>query len=272
MSQRALPAALLALLLPACEPGRAPASGPDISAEGSPAAAAQPTDPRAPRIAAETPATARTVLAELFTSEGCSSCPPADDVLAALDRDLGPHGLITLSFHVDYWNELGWPDPYSSPLYTARQRAYATAFGERGVYTPQLVIAGREGFVGSNAAQARDSIRALLAAPSPAPSIHLEAERESPTTLRVRWSTTLPPGSRLYLAAVEPSTTTRVPRGENAGRTLHHVHIVRALDSAPEREGNRLLTVSTPTALQAVAWIQSPDLTIPAATKATPLN
>ena len=264
MSQRrALRAALLALLLPACEPGRAPAS---IAPDSPPPPVAQPTN------SAPHPSISRTVLAELFTSEGCSSCPPADDVLAALDRDLAPHGLITLSFHVDYWNDLGWPDPYSSPLFTARQRTYATAFGERGVYTPQLVIAGREAFVGSDAQRARAAIHAQLDSAKPSVALHLEAKRESPTSLRVRWSTALPRDSRVYLAAVEPSSTTRVPRGENAGRTLRHVQVVRALDSAPEPEGNRLLTVSTPAPLQAVAWIQSPDLTILAATEATPTD
>jgi hypothetical protein len=264
MSQRALRTAFLAVLLPACEPGRAPASNPDISPDSPPPSVAHPTDPSA------RPSIRRTVLAELFTSEGCSSCPPADDVLAALDRDLAPHGLITLSFHVDYWDDLGWPDPYASPAFTARQRAYATAFGERGVYTPQLVIAGTQPLLGSDAQRARDAIQDQLESPSPAVPLHLEATRESPTSLRVHWSTNLPPNARLHLAAVEPTATTRVPRGENAGRTLRHIHIVRALDSAAEPEGNRLLTVSTPTPLQAVAWIQSPTLEVLAATQATP--
>jgi hypothetical protein len=266
MSQRPLRAALLALLLPACEPGRAPASGPDITPESPSPSVNQPTDHSA------NPSTTRTVLAELFTSEGCSSCPPADDVLAALDRDLAPHGLIALSFHVDYWDDLGWPDPYASPLFTARQRTYATAFGERGVYTPQLVIAGREGFVGSDAHRARAAIRAQLESTTVTIPLRIEAKRESPTSLRVHWSTALPPGTRLYLAAVEPTATTRVPRGENAGRTLRHIQVVRALDSAAEPEGNRLLTVSTPTSLQAVAWIQSPTLEVLAATEATPTD
>lgn len=274
------------LILAGCDTSRAPTGAPSVV---HPTAAARggtddrtdpPSAPAAPSAASASSAApsgaaldAPVVLAELFTSEGCSSCPPADAVLAELDRDLAPHGLITLSFHVDYWDELGWPDPFSSPLFSARQRAYANHFGARGVYTPQLIISGRETIVGSHAADARATIRDHLTHASPTIPIQLEAERESPTTLRIHWSTPhTPPGTRLHLAAVSPSATTRVPRGENAGRTLHHVQVVRALETTTAPEGTRVLTVANPAAtdLLAVAWLQSADLTIQGATRATP--
>ena len=152
-----LPAPLLLVCsaLPlACDANRAPTGTASViqPEPGAPPASRSASGNLHPDYRPPPSGTTHAVLAELFTSEGCSSCPPADEVLAALDRDLSPHGLITLSFHVDYWNDLGWPDPYSSPTFTTRQRAYADAFGERGVYTPQLVINGRSGFVGSNAA------------------------------------------------------------------------------------------------------------------------
>src|SRR5215471_1797760 len=96
---------------------------------------------------------------ELFTSEGCSSCPPADAVL----RDLSGADLYPLSFHVDYWNELGWVDPFSAVWATERQRTYARALGERGVYTPEMIVNGRDAFVGSDRAHAARSIDKALA-------------------------------------------------------------------------------------------------------------
>src|SRR6516162_9524555 len=107
------------------------------------------------------------VLVELFTSEGCSSCPPADAALAALARDpaFRTAEVIALELHVDYWNHLGWADPFSSAAFTTRQQGYAEAFGQRGTSTPQLVVDGAAELVGSNEAGARTAVAAAAREP-----------------------------------------------------------------------------------------------------------
>ncbi|MEL7087271.1 MAG: DUF1223 domain-containing protein, partial [Planctomycetota bacterium] len=101
---------------------------------------------------------------ELFTSEGCSSCPPAEAVLNRLDRDArqGHQRIFTLAFHVDYWNRLGWTDPFSDRAYSDRQRDYAVTLRERSIYTPQMVVNGTTGFVGSHARRAGQEIGRAL--------------------------------------------------------------------------------------------------------------
>ncbi len=179
------------------------------------------------------------VLVELFTSEGCSSCPPADALLARLDKTQPVPGaeVIALKEHVDYWNHLGWKDPYSSAQFSARQNAYAQAFGNDTVYTPQMIVDGRAEFVGSAEGRARQAI--AQAARAPKAAVTLEWVRRSaranaaevPLEVRIERLAGASPGDAadVYLAVTEDNLHSDVTRGENAGRKLDHIAVVREL-------------------------------------------
>ena len=171
------------------------------------------------------------VLVELFTSEGCSSCPPADAVLGQLDRS---GSAIVLSEHVDYWNSLGWKDPYSSPLFSERQSAYARHFGLSSVYTPQMVVDGGTEFVGSDSRQAEQAIgKARGQSKVPVRIVSIMVDK-SMLWVRVE-ADALPKSAKrsdLYLALVRSHSESEVTRGENAGRKLSHVGVVRILVKA----------------------------------------
>jgi hypothetical protein len=171
---------------------------------------------------------------ELFTSEGCSSCPPADDVLGELAEEASRDGrpVYTLAFHVDYWDKIGWRDPYSAAWATQYQNAYVAALQAQGLYTPQMVVNGREEFIGSHAAQARASIER---ARSKASSQQLQVRaRHEPERVVVHYDlSAVPADSVVRVALVDEEATTDVLSGENAGRRLRHVHVVRAFGSSP---------------------------------------
>lgn len=175
------------------------------------------------------------VLVELFTSEGCSDCPPADTLLERLDKSQPVAGaqLIVLSEHVDYWNHIGWKDPYSSHAYSERQGAYAARFGLSSVYTPQMVIDGKFEFVGSD--ESRAIAVAETAAQAQKVSIKLSgAHMESDGVLTVHLDAgRLPsPAARptnILLAVADESDETYVTSGENGGRTLRHIAVLRSL-------------------------------------------
>jgi hypothetical protein len=163
------------------------------------------------------------VVVELFTSEGCSSCPPADDVLRAIDET--NKSVIALEFHVDYWNELGWPDPYSKAEWSARQRAYGN--GKSGSYTPQAIIDGGEEMIGSRSPAIADAI----ARASQKPHLKVEMSRTGDSVVVRAPAFTGDDRAEMLFAIVERGHTTAVPRGENAGRTLRHGPVVRELRS-----------------------------------------
>ena len=164
---------------------------------------------------------------ELFTSEGCSSCPPADIVLSDLAQ-ASDRGIYALAFHVDYWDELGWHDRFASADNTARQQTYAHAFGRREVYTPQMVVGGIEQFTGSDRDRAWAAITRALSRP-PNVRISLRLRATGPDAMRVSYEAPgAPIGSMLNVAAVERAVSVSVRAGENAGRTLRHVNVVRA--------------------------------------------
>jgi len=164
---------------------------------------------------------------ELFTSQGCSSCPAADQLLAemASGQSYEEIDLIALSFHVDYWNRLGWKDPYSSPEYSERQYQYAEAL-EAQVYTPMLVINGKKAVVGSN----RGLVQAELTATklNMQTSISLTVNRQgSKALVTYQLTDPVPENSRLNIALVSSNISNYVPKGENSGKALTHINVVR---------------------------------------------
>jgi hypothetical protein len=161
------------------------------------------------------------VLVELFTSQGCSSCPPADALLGELAQR---PDVLALSFHVDYWNYIGWTDPFSSKEATERQRSYSRAFHRSMVYTPQVVVAGRLEMVGSD----RSAVEAAIRQASGAATVAPRFLSDPGSGMRVA----IPAGSpakpaTIWLAFIDSRHTTPVRRGENAGATLTNYNVVR---------------------------------------------
>jgi hypothetical protein len=171
------------------------------------------------------------VLVELFTSEGCSSCPPADALLSRLlsTQPVADTEVIPLEFHVDYWDRLGWKDPFSSAAFTNRQQSYSSVFGGDRVYTPQMVVDGAAEVVGSDEKLAVDAIR--RAAARPHVPLGVSATTRKSAALRVSVAAPAAPGDSepvdIVAALVEDGLTTSVTRGENRGRTLTHAAVVR---------------------------------------------
>jgi len=198
-----------------------------LSTFGRSTSVAAPRDPGSPP---------RLVIVELFTSEGCSSCPPADSLLKELSEQQKMTGvqIVALEEHVDYWNHLGWKDPYSAAEFSQRQSDYAQVFGTDGVYTPQMVVDGQSELVGSRSLAAREAIQ--KAANQPKAEIVLrpgansspgkpafEVQIKSLGGVSVRGET------ELWVAVTETGLQTDVKAGENSGETLRHAAVVRSL-------------------------------------------
>lgn len=179
------------------------------------------------------------VVVELFTSEGCSSCPPADAVLAHLEttQPVASAEIIALGQHVDYWNRLGWADPYSSAQFSARQSEYAQVFGTNRIYTPQMIVDGKFEFVGSDMAKARGAIAKAAQAPKAtvratfAKTLAEGSSAAIPLQVRVEGLPVISAGdvAEVFLAITENRLDSKVSRGENAGRHLTHSAVVRKL-------------------------------------------
>jgi hypothetical protein len=173
------------------------------------------------------------VLVELFTSEGCSSCPPADALLAKLDQSQPIAGaeIIILGEHVDYWDNLGWHDRFSSHQYTERQSEYSERLHlNSGGYTPQMIVDGTDQFVGNDAPHA---VRAIQHAEE-TPKLTLTVSKPVLDGRKVSASVSLPASTAqtkgdLYAALVDPTDSTEVRAGENGGRHLQHAGVVRTL-------------------------------------------
>jgi hypothetical protein len=211
------------------------------------------------------------VLLELFTSEGCSSCPPADRLLQILDEKQPVAGadLIVVSEHVDYWDRLGWKDPFSSPHYSARQQDYTNRYNFDGVYTPQLVVDGRYGFVGSDGREATAAIQKAIRAHKLMITISNVARSGNAVSARIE----LPvdenfKGTRgiLYVALADNRQESHVARGENGGRTLAHVAVARVLkevgaidfSAASTKEIAVPVQFGSENGLRVIAFVQDP--------------
>lgn len=196
--------------------------------------------------------TANPVVVELFTSQGCSSCPPADALLAEL---ASREDVIALALHVDYWDYIGWKDSFADPAFTRRQKAYAHAAGARTIYTPQMVVQGQEHLVGLRAMELADLIRAHGTQPAP---IRISLERVG-RSLRIRAEAPASPFGRdlvVQLVRYTPEEVVEIAHGENAGRRINYANIVTSWQALGEWDG------SAPLAMEARADDNSPAVVI----------
>jgi hypothetical protein len=179
--------------------------------------------------ASSAPPSRKTVVVELFTSEGCSSCPPADELLGRLRQEKIAEGLevIPLGLHVDYWNSLGWTDRFSSADYSRRQEKYADQFGIEGPYTPQMVVDGEQQFVGNDGSRARQAIVQAASRPQIAAIAITEMP---PGKVRIVVNAPENVSGDVVLAVTEDNLRTKVGAGENTGRELRHWAVVRRLE------------------------------------------
>jgi hypothetical protein len=200
-------------------------------------------------VRAQTPA-AHPVLVELFTSEGCSSCPPADALLRSLNGTVTPGGqqIIVLSEHVAYWNHLGWVDPFSAQMFSDRQDFYYDNLRLDEIFTPQVIVNGTQSALGNDRAAV---LAAVEAQSQPLPvSIDIRSAMAGPHGISVLYSIAgdaPPAGTEIRVALTEDEVTVPVARGENAGRTLTHAAVVRSLRPSALLAPGTLTNIMLPT-------------------------
>ena len=196
------------------------------------------------------------VVVELFTAQGCAACPPADAFLAELATRAD---VIALALHVDYWDYIGWRDTFAQGAFTERQKAYARAAGARTIYTPQMVVQGREAMPGTRTEAVTARILETAAAPQ---TISIEASSSADGTRLVLRPLAGPVGgARVHLVRYEPRVDVAIGAGENAGRRLEGHNIVLSWETLAEWDGSAPLEleVALPGALPAVAIVQRAD-------------
>jgi hypothetical protein len=207
-------------------------------------------------------------LVELYTSEGCNTCPPADEWLRKLPTaGFGPERVVPLALHVDYWDYIGWKDPFASPAFSARQRELSAINRARVVYTPQVMLGGRDYRGWSTRARFADDVRATNARPARA-ELALSLREPQPGSFEVQASGSVPgredrAEAVLYVAAYENGLSNRVTAGENRGVTLQHDFVVRewwgpiALDAVGGVDLVRKVTARGVTNGGVAAFVQS---------------
>ncbi len=196
------------------------------------------------------PAPQPVVVLELFTSQGCSSCPPADKALQDITRQATRSGqmVYSLSFHVDYWNRLGWQDPFSSKLFTDRQRQYDRALNSQ-TYTPQLVINGRQDVVGGQRTKIEQAIQTIQRQPaSTFVGVEGSVARDM-NQVTVKYALSAAGPYRINVALIQKEVRTDVKNGENGGRTLINTNVVRQFKTIDKAEKSGSVSLPLPIGL-----------------------
>ncbi|PKF75646.1 DUF1223 domain-containing protein [Chryseobacterium sp. PMSZPI] len=198
---------------------------------------------------------------ELFTSEGCSSCPPADELMGKIEKEYKDEPVYLLSYHIDYWNRLGWKDRFSTPESSQRQQQYSRILNSQ-VYTPQLVVNGKKEFVGSDENNIKNAIQKALLT-SKKTNIELSATAFQ-NSIKVQYKTAFTDSKNMLLInLVEKHSATQVGKGENEGRHLHHwqiVHQQNQISLNPQQEGVTIFKIPEEFSLEnweVVAFIQN---------------
>jgi hypothetical protein len=183
-------------------------------------------------------------LVELFTSEGCSSCPAADEVLEEVQNKYSDKNVLIIGYHVDYWNKLGWKDIFSDASFTQRQEYYSNIFRLNNIYTPQVVVNGKKEFLGSNKSKLISSIEEQLNEKSVV-SINLNVVQNTEGKIDVQYSAEGADAKKeqAILVLVQKMATNEIKKGENNGRTLHHINIVRNIFYLPLKEKTSTFTL-----------------------------
>jgi len=195
---------------------------------------------------------------ELFTSEGCSSCPPADEAVAALAKEY-PANVYVLGFHVDYWNYLGWTDEFSSATNTSRQQQYAEVLKINSIYTPQAIVNGTIEFTGSDKKKLYAAVKNGLEN-NDNEVVEISATATGGKTIAVQYKTGTNNKHVLQLAIVQSLASSAVKRGENKGMLLHHVNVVRAFKTIPGGAGTTNMVLPEgldPKDCRLVAYLQN---------------
>lgn len=207
------------------------------------------------------------VLLELFTSQGCSSCPPADELIDQVKEAYKDKNVYVLSYHVDYWNRLGWKDPFSAEAYSDYQREYAQQFSSRSIYTPQIVVNGSEHFVGSSRVKTNEALRRYGRSKS-TNTIMLTNPYQEKDAITINYQVDGDTFDRLTFALVIAERITKIGRGENRNRTLKNTNIVANRVLTKEHTGQ--VTISIPDwvekedQLSVIAYTQDNNLSITA--------
>ena len=191
---------------------------------------------------------------ELFTSEGCSSCPPADELVAKIQKESKDKAVYILAYHVDYWNRLGWKDAFSSADYSKRQYDYASYLHLQSVYTPQVIVNGKTELVGSEEGALRNAIRNGIQK-APTTQLSLNVLKSSSNQVNLKYSIEGADKNTVLLVAIlQKNAQTKVERGENGGHTLSHVQIVRKLQRVTLNGNNGQASINLPDGFDKDKW------------------